>query len=251
MEIHEIDPEEAMFLNLKQEGISGKLQGFLQIRQKHEYPPYQPPSKPIQKPPQIDSVVIHPKKQSIAHLPPQLPKEPPVLEPDLEDMIREGPPYIREPEPVHAVAGNVASPQIVRPVTKNALSLAMPAPSPVPEPLAIADLSTEEIYGTGRGVNLPKFKLPSFRKQRSPVVDIPVRHEGRNLTGYVRPVLQVLGGIILIWFGLTSTGSYYQSLTRFTGILAKVFYEYQLGTVIAMAGVLLIYHTLAKRSGKV
>ena len=239
MEIKEIDPEEAVFLNLKQEGISGKLQGFLQIRNRQEHPPYHPPPKPIQKPPQIDSVVIQPKKQVITHLPSPQPKEPVVLEPELEDMIREGPPYIREPViQEHAIAGNIASPQMMMP------------PAPIPAPIAIADLDVGEIYGTGRGIALPKFKLPSFRKSQ-PVLDTPVQHEGRNLTGYARPVLQVLGGIILIWFGLTSTGSYFQPFTRFTGTLATVFYEYQLGTVIVMTGVLLIYHTLARNRGKV
>jgi hypothetical protein len=49
---------------------------------------------------------------------------------------------------------------------------------------------------------------------------------------------------ILIWFGATSTGSYYGVLaSRYTGDLARVFYQWQLGTIIVCIGVCVIYDT--------
>lgn len=55
-------------------------------------------------------------------------------------------------------------------------------------------------------------------------------------------------GLILIVFGLTSSGSYYASVSRFAGPLADVFYGWQAGTFLAMIGTILIYDAI-KRTG--
>ncbi len=55
-------------------------------------------------------------------------------------------------------------------------------------------------------------------------------------------------GLVLIVFGLTSTGSYYTSISRFAGPLADVFYGWQAGTLLAMIGTILIYDAI-KRTG--
>jgi len=240
MEIKEIDPEEAMFLNLKQEGLSGKLQGFLQIRNRQEHPPYHPPPKPIQKPSQIASVAIKPRIQPLVHLPAQLPKETIVLDDDLEDMIRAGPPYIREPViQGNAIAGNAASPQMMFP------------PVPAPQPMAAADLDVAEIYGTGRGIALPKFKLPSFRR-KTPDYSDTLREDVKpafNWKGLILLLNQVIAGIVLVYLGLTTTGSYYQPVSRYTGQMAMVFYQYQLGVLVVIVGCFLVYHAFG-RAGK-
>jgi hypothetical protein len=59
------------------------------------------------------------------------------------------------------------------------------------------------------------------------------------------PVIKIGVSLLLIWFGITSTGSYYGPITgRFAGILAEIFYQYQAGMVMAMVGLLVIYATL-------
>ena len=53
--------------------------------------------------------------------------------------------------------------------------------------------------------------------------------------------------VILIWFGLTSTGSYFGPASgKFGGQLAQIFYQYQLGSLICMFGVVLIYDAITK-----
>jgi hypothetical protein len=60
--------------------------------------------------------------------------------------------------------------------------------------------------------------------------------------------LPTVGGIILIVFGLTTTGSYYTPAGRFGGALADIWYGWQLGNLLAMVGVVAIYDAI-KRSG--
>lgn len=60
--------------------------------------------------------------------------------------------------------------------------------------------------------------------------------------------IPILGGIVLIWFGLTTTGSYFETSSRFGGILSVIWYGWQLGNLLAMIGVILIYDSI-KRTG--
>jgi hypothetical protein len=55
-------------------------------------------------------------------------------------------------------------------------------------------------------------------------------------------------GLILIVFGLTSTGSYFTPVGQFRGTLADVFYGWQAGNLIAMVGTILVYDAI-KRTG--
>jgi len=55
-------------------------------------------------------------------------------------------------------------------------------------------------------------------------------------------------GLILIVFGLTSSGSYYTMASKFAGPLADVFYGWQAGTFLAMVGTILVYDAI-KRTG--
>ena len=67
-------------------------------------------------------------------------------------------------------------------------------------------------------------------------------------TRIVKTVLLSGIGAVMIWFGLTSTVSYFAQASRFSGWLGTVFYGFQAGTLIAMVGAILIYDSL-KRSG--
>lgn len=55
-------------------------------------------------------------------------------------------------------------------------------------------------------------------------------------------------GLVLIVFGLTNSGSYYISSSRFGGVLADIFYGWQFGTFLAMIGTVLVYDAV-KRTG--
>ena len=64
------------------------------------------------------------------------------------------------------------------------------------------------------------------------------RHE---LIGVGILVLQIVAGLGLIFFGLVNTGSFYTNAGKMGGILATVFYEYQVGTLMACIGSILLY----------
>lgn len=55
---------------------------------------------------------------------------------------------------------------------------------------------------------------------------------------------KIVAGIIMIFFGLTSTGSFYTPASKFGGVLASIFYEWQVGTLVAIIGCILIYDSL-------
>lgn len=64
------------------------------------------------------------------------------------------------------------------------------------------------------------------------------RHDARVVTVIL---LKCFAGVILIWLGLTNTGSFYTNAGQFSGLLATIFYEYQAGTLMATIGSILIY----------
>ena len=64
----------------------------------------------------------------------------------------------------------------------------------------------------------------------------------------VRPLGQLLMGVLLIWFGAINTGSAFTQATHFSGTLSTIFYTYQAGTIMIMIGGILIYDGV-KRTG--
>lgn len=83
---------------------------------------------------------------------------------------------------------------------------------------------------------------------------IPARFNIRTLNPQellplaVKIAIPAILGIILIVFGLTTTGSYYVPSSRFGGFLATLWYGWQLGTLLAILGGILIYDAI-KRTG--
>jgi len=45
-------------------------------------------------------------------------------------------------------------------------------------------------------------------------------------------------GILVMIFGATTAGSFYSATSRFKGVLASMFYEWQVGTIILVVGML-------------
>lgn len=50
-------------------------------------------------------------------------------------------------------------------------------------------------------------------------------------------------GLAMIWFGVSNAGSYYTSGTRLSGALGTLFYSMQVGTILIVLGILVLYHT--------
>jgi hypothetical protein len=85
--------------------------------------------------------------------------------------------------------------------------------------------------------------------EEKPAVKKKMSLDPREAFGRTAKIFAPAGvGLLFIWFGLTSTGSYFISATRFGGFLAGLFYGWQFGNLLAMVGIVLIYDAI-KRSG--
>jgi hypothetical protein len=92
------------------------------------------------------------------------------------------------------------------------------------------------------------FEEPLQKKQRPVTVSIATENPRELLPLVLKITVPAFLGLILIAFGLTTTGSYYVAATRFGGILATIWYSWQLGTFLAILGGILIYDAI-KRTG--
>jgi hypothetical protein len=144
---------------------------------------------------------------------------------------------IRPPEPVEPVKATQVHANIVS-------SRPMPTPLPVyvPPDTDYEYPNSEAVYGKAR------YDPVAIAATRP--VQAPRQHFKLNFSMKKMPLLIAEGvaGFVAIYFGLTQTGSYYTPASRFAGDLATVFYGYQLGTLMAMVGVVLIYDAI-RRAG--
>jgi hypothetical protein len=192
-----------------------------------------PARKPLSQP-----VVIKPKKPILPPLPEQYPTEPQEI--DFDTSIDE---LVEDEIPVAA-----------QPRTMSGAAWALPQHRPLhrttPAPISATELSSQEIYGTGKGFKFPSFKFPSRKPAAIPEADEYVGEQESRVDTWRLARLGAIAvfGLAMIYFGLTTSGSYYQPATHFSGDLATLFYVYQLGTLIAMAGVVLVYDAV-RRSG--
>ena len=67
---------------------------------------------------------------------------------------------------------------------------------------------------------------------------------------FVRPAAEIVFGAGLIWFGAGFAGSAFLQATHFSGVLATIFYTYQAGTIMMIAGGICFYDGL-KQTGYV
>ena len=63
---------------------------------------------------------------------------------------------------------------------------------------------------------------------------------------FLLPVVCVVGGIVVLWFGIFNAGSFYAQGTRFSGQLATIFYTWQIGNILEVIGCIAVYHGLTK-----
>lgn len=62
----------------------------------------------------------------------------------------------------------------------------------------------------------------------------------------VKIAVPTVVGILLIVFGLSNTGSYFTPAGRFAGFLADIFYTWQIGTLLAIVGAILVYDAVKR-----
>jgi hypothetical protein len=64
-------------------------------------------------------------------------------------------------------------------------------------------------------------------------------------------IVRIVLGIAMVGFGIYTSGSYYGSaITKYSGDMAMLFYRYQLGMILAFAGMILVYDALRFRIRK-
>lgn len=95
----------------------------------------------------------------------------------------------------------------------------------------------------------PTTYLPTTPKPHLPKLSLPHLNLDDKVNFEIVKYLVVRIVIIsfLLWFGLTSTGSINgPAFGRFSGDLARVFYQWQFGNLLAMIGVVVAYDTVKR-----
>jgi hypothetical protein len=164
---------------------------------------------------------IKPRPAPVKPLPAPAPESTPVPKPTL----------IQQREPIHIQE------MMMDPKPTPALD---PQPQPVPPRPFIPQQQfvpftppTQPTHPTQRQITLPSITIPELNTS--------------NAKRYGIAMVKGAVAIVLIWFGLTSTGSYFGPASgKFSGQLAQVFYQYQLGTLVACCGIVLAYDAISR-----
>src|SRR5512137_896422 len=91
---------------------------------------------------------------------------------------------------------------------------------------------------------VPAYVEPQEKKRRLPTITLP-KIDTSNSKKIGIAMVKLAVSVILIWFGLTSTGSYFGPASgKFGGQLAQIFYQYQIGSLVCMIGVVIAYDAL-------
>jgi hypothetical protein len=73
---------------------------------------------------------------------------------------------------------------------------------------------------------------------------IPQMPTVAGLPAILFPVMGIVAGLIILWFGIFNAGSFYGTSSRFSGALANLFYVWQVGNVLEIIGVVAVYHNV-------
>ena len=60
-------------------------------------------------------------------------------------------------------------------------------------------------------------------------------------TEYLKIAAEVVVGIVILWFGIYNAGSVFEMSSRMEGWLAVFFYTYQIGTLLEILGMIILY----------
>lgn len=73
--------------------------------------------------------------------------------------------------------------------------------------------------------------------------DIIVSHEKTTIFDKVyHPIIGVVAGLFLLYFGIWNMGGFYLPGSRLSGSLAIFWYVWQIGTLLEITGAILVYH---------
>lgn len=111
--------------------------------------------------------------------------------------------------------------------------------------MEIEEFNPDDLLYQGSGYSAVPDQQSLNENATQKKVQLPQREEFIRALKIAAPAF--VGGILII-FGLTTTGSYYATASRFSGFLASIWYGWQLGNFLAMIGSVLIYDSI-KRSG--
>jgi hypothetical protein len=108
-----------------------------------------------------------------------------------------------------------------------------PQPQQVPPRQFIPFVPPQPTPTAQRTITIPSVTLPTLNTT--------------NAKKYGIALVKMAIAIVFIWFGLTSTGSFFgPASSKFAGQLAQVFYVFQVGTLLAMIGVVLAYDAISR-----
>ena len=80
---------------------------------------------------------------------------------------------------------------------------------------------------------IPRFSIPHLN------LDDPA-----NLQNVKFLLTRIIVSAALIWFGATSTGSFFGAAAgRYGGDMARIFYQWQVGTILVSIGICILYDT--------
>lgn len=137
-----------------------------------------------------------------------------------------------------------------------------PVPAPVITPVSIpANIIAERVPIIPERV----YEYPDTAAIYGRVSNAPTRTEFQNTplhlpklnfsyqTGLITTffIVRIVLGVVMVGFGIYTGGSYYgPNIGKFSGDLSTLFYRYQLGMIIAFAGMIIIYDALRFRIRK-
>jgi hypothetical protein len=96
----------------------------------------------------------------------------------------------------------------------------------------------------------PKHKVVVVNKDIEDTVHFPTIEDLPKLKpvkkSKVLPIIEIIVGSISIIFGLINSGSLYLIATQYEGQLAATLYKYQIGSLIVMVGVVIVYDAIKR-----
>lgn len=113
--------------------------------------------------------------------------------------------------------------------------------------MKIEEFNPEEMLFEGSGyepIESPVFDSEQMYAEKNKFASLRNKDAVKMLKAFAPAIV----GFVLVLFGLMSTGSYFDISHRESGIVAVLWYNYQVGTFIAIAGSIAIYDTI-KRNG--
>jgi hypothetical protein len=104
--------------------------------------------------------------------------------------------------------------------------------------LASLRLSLPSLKGYLHGFNTPLIQNPGSIATKAGSIATKVT---------ITSLAKLAVAIALIWFGATTTGSFYGPASgKFAGVLATIFYQYQAGLMLEFVGIVVIYDQIKK-----